>query len=658
MTSRPVTRTSSRAEGAEPLHGLLPDPVRSRTVPPPDPPTLVDIQPQEPEPSRVLPGGLLLFAPPPTALQPPAGPVPPTTTPQPPQPPPGNDSLQIVDDMTQVISDQLQQGPVATPGVAPDPDATTTGIQVPQALISGGQQRVITAEAAQQMIKAIGEGLKALQHSLSTEVTATRQTANLVHAQGMQLGTDLNNGLTRVDRDHGILSRNTQKIYDQILIQAGSLTAMDQTLGKTFKNISKDVTKLQQTADLILRDAGSSRDEQSLNESLKAINAVLVSQRTKLDTIEELLQVVEDRGSHTIKDRQDPPARRGWEPSEGRPATPRRESHAPIGIGTPLAESTVIPPERTTRRRASFRRTTSPERSRSPPRKRPSIPKEARARRPDRFSGKKGREAEAFMTKMEAHFADYDDYDIDDERKIRATLSNMAEGKADDWAQPLLQKFTRGEDHEFFQSWETFRKAFLDSFTDPVKKEKAVRELGNLKQTGAAQDYATKFRTLALETNWNEEALVDKFREGLKPEVREELTRMAIYSGSDTDEWTLDNWVIFAGKADDMVYTSHRNSHKKESNQNRNAQTSSTDRGKSAITSNAPKAPNPNVVRIPDEEKKRRRDNGLCLKCAKPGHMIKNCKGKWTLEPTTNSGTVKGKAAKTPSEYSSDSENE
>ncbi|KAG8701733.1 hypothetical protein FRC08_003926 [Ceratobasidium sp. 394] len=130
----------------------------------------------------------------------------------------------------------------------------------------------------------------------------------------------------------------------------------------------------------------------------------------------------------------------------------------------------------------------------------------------------------------------------------------MAEGKADEWAQPLLTKFIRGENHEFFQSWQVFRKAFLESFSDPVKKEKAVRTLTNLRQTGSAQDYATNFRTLALEVNWNDEALADKFKEGLKPEVRKELTRMAIYSGSNTDSWTLDNWVVFAGKADDMDF--------------------------------------------------------------------------------------------------------
>ncbi|KAG9084850.1 hypothetical protein FS749_004900 [Ceratobasidium sp. UAMH 11750] len=75
------------------------------------------------------------------------------------------------------------------------------------------------------------------------------------------------------------------------------------------------------------------------------------------------------------------------------------------------------------------------------------------------------------------------------------------------------------EDHEFLQSWRVFKQAFLLHFGDLVKKEKAIQELGSLTQVKSVQAYTTHFRNLAQEVDWNREALVDKFKEGLKPEV-------------------------------------------------------------------------------------------------------------------------------------------
>ena len=70
---------------------------------------------------------------------------------------------------------------------------------------------------------------------------------------------------------------------------------------------------------------------------------------------------------------------------------------------------------------------------------------------------------------------------------------NMASGDARNWAQPLLRKLLAREPHEFLESWEAFKMAFLCNFTDPVKKEKATRDLGRLMQTKTTQAYAMQF---------------------------------------------------------------------------------------------------------------------------------------------------------------------
>ncbi|KAG9120066.1 hypothetical protein FRC07_004598 [Ceratobasidium sp. 392] len=102
------------------------------------------------------------------------------------------------------------------------------------------------------------------------------------------------------------------------------------------------------------------------------------------------------------------------------------------------------------------------------------IPKEARTKKPKPFSGKRGTEAEGFLTRMDIYFGDYDKGTFNDNQKISATLMNMASGDAAKWAQSLLQKMAAKETQEFFRSWESFKAAFLRNFADPVKKEKVI----------------------------------------------------------------------------------------------------------------------------------------------------------------------------------------
>ncbi|KAG8696835.1 hypothetical protein FRC08_006909 [Ceratobasidium sp. 394] len=166
------------------------------------------------------------------------------------------------------------------------------------------------------------------------------------------------------------------------------------------------------------------------------------------------------------------------------------------------------------------------------------IPKEAWTKKPEPFSGKKGKEAEAFLMKMEIYDGDYDEGTFSDGRKTTALLMNMAPGEAADWAQPLLKKVSKKDTKGLLKSWNTLKAAFLLHFQDPVKKEKAIQELAKLSQTKSAQAYATRLRILMQEVDWNQEALIDKFKEGLKPEVQKELSRPILIRVSWLKEWS------------------------------------------------------------------------------------------------------------------------
>lgn len=204
----------------------------------------------------------------------------------------------------------------------------------------------------------------------------------------------------------------------------------------------------------------------------------------------------------------------------------------------------------------------------------------------------------------------------------------MGEGEAANWAQPLLQKHLEGAPHNYLQTWKAFKEAFLLSFSDPVKKEKAIREINKLAQIGSAQQYATKFRTLMEDLNWDIQALINNFKTGLKPEIQQELLKQAMYNQYKSQN--IEDWIEMAIKIDDLFFaTKDLARDQPHFNQRDPIKQRTTNKGRTS--------------RVPAEEMKQRRDNNLCLKCGKPGHRVKDCRSKdYTWEGKT---AIPGKAA-------------
>ncbi|KAG8783508.1 hypothetical protein FRC12_019641 [Ceratobasidium sp. 428] len=281
-------------------------------------------------------------------------------------------------------------------------------------------------------------------------------------------------------------------------------------------------------------------------------------------------------------------------------------------------------------------RTASPVRHR-----REEVPKGARAKKPNAFNRKRGQEAELFLMKMEVYFQEYPTA-FNDHRRIQAFLTNMGKGEAAKWAKPLLSKPVTGEPHAIIRNWNTLRDAFLLSFSDPLKKERTIRDIGKLEQTGSTQHYVTQFRTLAPELGWDDRALIDQFKKGLKPNTT--------LLHPDPEEISLEQWIKLAIQTDDMLFVGQSFGNTTQNNHQRNKFThqGKTETGKAG------------EMRVPDKVLAERRNNNECLKCRKKGHCIGQCKSKeWVgQEP------VKGKAAEvkekeciTSTTSSSESEN-
>ncbi|QRV84618.1 Retrotransposon gag protein [Ceratobasidium sp. AG-Ba] len=312
-----------------------------------------------------------------------------------------------------------------------------------------------------------------------------------------------------------------------------------------------------------------------LNEQKNALQRL----REDTEVLQETLQVIEERTSTTDimdKDHQ-------WEPvaESSQAQKPKRQGGLFPGDNPPGPPSE--PPSRG--------HTPHPRTPKKPKQTPEDIPKGARAKKPDTFSGKRGQEAEIFLMKMEIYFNDYGTA-FNDSRKMATFLTNMGEGEASKWAKPLLRKILDQEQHEYL-------------------KERAIQNIHKLQQNGSAQSYVAAFRTLMQELDWDEHAFIDVFKKGLKHNVQQELLKATITQ--DTSAFSLEKWMEVAIRIDDLLFTGRNLNSNPNSNQ-----------GNQII---------------------RETSNNQCLKCGYKGHMIKDCKAKEWYHGKREEH-IKGKEAK------------
>ncbi|KAF8754782.1 Retrotransposon gag protein [Rhizoctonia solani] len=89
------------------------------------------------------------------------------------------------------------------------------------------------------------------------------------------------------------------------------------------------------------------------------------------------------------------------------------------------------------------------------------------------------------------------------------------------WAHPHLDQL--GLHQAIIQMVEGFKLEFLAAFGNPDATRAAKRKITTLTQSGTCADYITKFRTLAMELDWNNAALRGQFAQGLHWEVSRQI---------------------------------------------------------------------------------------------------------------------------------------
>ncbi|KAF8688048.1 Retrotransposon gag protein, partial [Rhizoctonia solani] len=253
---------------------------------------------------------------------------------------------------------------------------------------------------------------------------------------------------------------------------------------------------------------------------------------------------------------------------------------------------------------------------------------------PNAYTGKIGNELRQWLTRMMAWVCLNQRMFPTNQEVLSFLLMNMKDA-AGAWAHPHLNQL--GSHRALIQTVDKFRTEFLAAFGNLDATQAAKQQIANLTQTGTCAEYITKFRTIAMDLDWNDAALRGQFAQGLHWEVSRLI---ATQEQRPTTLLKLQNAALVINNA----LHEERASHPPKGNKS-GASTNTPNRGASTgqqATKPGRLSSNPNFVS--KEECNCRRAEGLCIKCGKAGHKFAECCTGWKATPKEEG--VKKEAAK------------
>ncbi|QRW23574.1 Retrotransposon-derived protein PEG10 [Rhizoctonia solani] len=249
---------------------------------------------------------------------------------------------------------------------------------------------------------------------------------------------------------------------------------------------------------------------------------------------------------------------------------------------------------------------------------------------PDAYTGKIGSEAKQWLTMMLAWTRLNLRMFPTDQEVLSFLLMNMKDS-AGAWAHPHLNQL--GSHQAIIQTVEGFKVEFLAAFGNPDTTRAAKRKITTLTQSGTCADYITKFRTLAMELDWNDMVLRGQFACGLHWEVSRQI---ATCKHRPRTLLKLQNAALIIDNALREEQASHPPKDNKSSRPSNPARGTSTGQ---ATSGSKKLSNNPNFVL--EEEQNRCHAAGACIKCGKMGHKFAECRTGWKATPIKDKGKAK-----------------
>ncbi|QRW20750.1 Retrotransposable element Tf2 protein [Rhizoctonia solani] len=233
---------------------------------------------------------------------------------------------------------------------------------------------------------------------------------------------------------------------------------------------------------------------------------------------------------------------------------------------------------------------------------------------PDPYKGDtRGQKATQWLDQMLLWVALHRDQFDEEEQMVVWILYHMTD-KAANWALPIIGTIIKGKGNPPTTIPALMAK-FKEAFANPNAKQAAARKIAVLSQTITTSKYVTEFRNLMAELDWNKEAYIAQFMQGLHWKVKELL--------STKDNIPNELKAIFAASIK-IDNTCHKN---KENRPKKAPAKSLATVATSTTTTRVHLSEDPDY--ITPEERDCQRASGLCVKCGQKGHSIKQCPNGW-----------------------------
>ncbi|KAF4222316.1 hypothetical protein CNMCM5878_005598 [Aspergillus fumigatiaffinis] len=157
--------------------------------------------------------------------------------------------------------------------------------------------------------------------------------------------------------------------------------------------------------------------------------------------------------------------------------------------------------------------------------------KSVKVRPPEPFDGTHSK-LRAFLTQMDMYMQMNHEKLVNEPDKV-LFITTYLTGPAFDWFEPFVRDYqTHDMDNQddktkaMFASYAEFKKQLKGTFSDIDKEQNAKQQLWRLKQMSSVNNYALKFQQIISHLDWDEDAYIARFEEGLKPDIQEKLIWM------------------------------------------------------------------------------------------------------------------------------------
>ncbi len=217
----------------------------------------------------------------------------------------------------------------------------------------------------------------------------------------------------------------------------------------------------------------------------------------------------------------------------------------------------------------------------------------------------------AFLTRCSMHFSLQPRTFNNEQTKVAFVLTLLT-GRAALWGAAVWEN-----QDPCCASFQDLSAEMRRVFDRAVAGREAARVLADLRQgERSVSDFSIEFRTLAAESQWNEEAQWDMFLHGLADRIQKEIYAMDLPT-------SLNELIALALRVDARLSRMDRRTQPSRSTGGTEGQRCGGGDAVSPVYDHEPMQVG--RARLSREEKERRRSQGLCMYCGGAGHFAYNC---------------------------------